>query len=496
MAEDGLELVDVQIGDWLDVQFGTDKQWYLCSVVKLDGNRAKLAYIETAGWRACEESVLLSSLTTKTARRKKAPVKKQIREPDGHREVWGQKRKAKHHAVTPAAKRHSNNESRHSLGLASVKLEPADDDSPVTQLPLEERERLAAMVKPGYSLEHGFYICDADTSTSGAGGATLTWFTGSVVKRTASRGSKPGDWWLVHFVAGDRLDVLITASNCGTAWRTQGQQSLAEPAQAVAARPQAAAVPVPVPVPVLNAAQQAVKTFLENHGFWDKHPAVFSSLREADLDEGEWLSTLGGMPVDVLRQLVNAAVAECVPPPVQAPAPAAALAASAADPSWQMLANSSDAVNAAEPQPAGAMGHEQLATSVFSSDAVGRAMRRNTWQTDKTDEPALDLPGDACARLPIYTNASQTGPGAGFGAFASRTLVEGEYIGEVSTCNLLLGTVCSLILVDSWRIVGAFSTRGRSFGRPSWPATMVQGGVSGRSLCSIWATGLRWMPCG
>ena len=64
-------------------------------------------------------------------------------------------------------------------------------------------------------------------------------------------------------------------------------------------------------------------------------------------------------------------------------------------------------------------------------------MRRNTWQTDKTDEPALDLPGDACARLPVYTNASQTGPGAGFGAFASRALAEGEYIGEVSTRNLL-----------------------------------------------------------
>ena len=178
--------------------------------------------------------------------------------------------------------------------------------------------------------------------------------------------------------------------------------------------------------------------FLEKHGFWDKHPAVFSSLREADLDEGEWLGTLGGMPVDVLRQqlLVDAAVAEYVPPPVPAPAPAVVLAASVADPSWQMLANSSDAVNAAEPQLAGAMGHEQLATSVFS-DAVGRAMRRNTWQTDKTDEPALDLPGDACAQMPIYTNASQTSPGAGFGAFASRTLVEGEYIGEVCTCNLL-----------------------------------------------------------
>ena len=176
------------------MQYGTDKQWYLCSVVKLDGKRAKLAYIETAGWRACEESVLLSSLTTKAACRRKAPVKKKMREPDGHRAVWGQKRKAKHHAVTPAAK------------------------------------RLAAMVKPGYLLEYGFYICDADTSTSGAGGATLTWFTGSVANRTTSRASKAGDWWLVHFVAGDRLEVLITASNCRTAWRIQGQQSLAEPA--------------------------------------------------------------------------------------------------------------------------------------------------------------------------------------------------------------------------------------------------------------------------
>jgi SET domain-containing protein len=95
-----------------------------------------------------------------------------------------------------------------------------------------------------------------------------------------------------------------------------------------------------------------------------------------------------------------------------------------------MLADSSDAVNAAEPQPAGATGHEQLATSVFSSDAVRRAMRRNTWCSGRTDEPALDLPGDACARLPVYTNTSRTGVRAGFGAFASRALAEGEYIGE------------------------------------------------------------------
>ena len=268
--------------------------------------------------------------------------------------VRGRNKRAQH-AVAPAAKRHSNSETRrHLLGPASVKLEPADD-GPVTatsmlqqwQLPLEDRQRLEAMVSsPGYLIEYGFHICDADadTSNSGAGGAALSWVAGSVVKPIASHRNKAGGWWLVHFVAGDRLEVLITASNCGTAWRPQGQQCC-------------------------------------------------------------------------LEESSNAMVAS-------------------ADPSWQMLATSSDLVNAAEPQPAGATGHEQLATSVYSSEAVRRAMRRNTWQTDKTDEPALDLPGDACARLPVYTNASQTGPGAGFGAFASRALAEGEYIGEVGTRNL------------------------------------------------------------
>ena len=128
----------------------------------------------------------------------------------------------------------------------------------------------------GWVIEYGFHICDADADTStsgGASGAALSWVVGSVVKPTTSRGSKAGGWWLVHFVDGDRLEVQIAASNCGTAWRPQGQPGLAASSQALAA---------------------------------------------ADLT------------------------------------------------SWQMLATSSELVNAAKPQPAGAMGHEQLATSVFT----------------------------------------------------------------------------------------------------------------------------------
>ena len=201
------------------------------------------------------------------------------------RAVRGQKRTTNHARVTPAAKRHSSTQTRrHSpLGLAAVKLEPADDDdAPGTAtsalqraLPLGDRQRLAAMVGPGFSLEYGFHICDADAGTSTSGGAVsaaLSWVVGSVVKPT-SRVSKAGGWWLVHFADGDRLEVQTAASNYGTAWRPQGQPSLAESSQALAA---------------------------------------------ADLT------------------------------------------------SWQMLATSSALVNAAKPQPAGAMGHEQLATSVFT----------------------------------------------------------------------------------------------------------------------------------
>ena len=159
-----------------------------------------------------------------------------------------EKKRRANHAVAPAAKRQSNNETRrHSpLGLAAVKLEPADDDdAPGTAksslqraLPLGDRQRLAAMVRPGYSLEYGFHICDADAGTSTSGGAVsaaLSWVVGSVVKATTSRKSKASGWWLVHFVDGDRLEVQIAASNCGTIWRPQGQPSLAESSQALAA---------------------------------------------------------------------------------------------------------------------------------------------------------------------------------------------------------------------------------------------------------------------
>jgi len=215
----------------------------------------------------------------------------------------------------------------------AIKLEPPELKQ--RPLPLEDRQRLAAMVRHGYSLEYGFHTCDDGDSTSGGG--ALSWIAGSAVKPIGKRGvSKAGGWWLVHFEDGDRLEVHIAASNCGTAWRPQGLEAASSPAAVAAVDPS----------------------------------------------------------------------------------------------SWQILADSSDAVNAAEPQPAGATGHEQLATSVFSSDAVRRAMRRNTWCSGRTDEPALDLPGDACARLPVYTNTSRTGVRAGFGAFASRALAEGEYIGE------------------------------------------------------------------
>ena len=63
------KMIDVQIGDWLDVQYAADQRWYRCSVVGLNAKRANLSYVETAGWRVCQESVLLSSLTMQTVRR-------------------------------------------------------------------------------------------------------------------------------------------------------------------------------------------------------------------------------------------------------------------------------------------------------------------------------------------------------------------------------------------------------------------------------------------
>eukprot|EP01051_Picozoa_sp_SAG22_P004164 SAG22_NODE_216_length_14937_cov_51.622995_7_plen_352_part_00 len=82
-------------------------------------------------------------------------------------------------------------------------------------------------------------------------------------------------------------------------------------------------------------------------------------------------------------------------------------------------------------QPAGRAqiwGDERLGTSVFASDAVRKAMTYRTWQNDETDEPALDESGTR--RLPIFTKPIDTLKGVG--AFASRSLEEGEFIGEYS----------------------------------------------------------------
>eukprot|EP01047_Picozoa_sp_COSAG01_P051363 COSAG01_NODE_5294_length_4352_cov_12.531860_3_plen_148_part_00 len=56
-------------------------------------------------------------------------------------------------------------------------------------------------------------------------------------------------------------------------------------------------------------------------------------------------------------------------------------------------------------------------------------MRRNTWQTDGTDEPDLDHE-QGRHQLPIFVKP--TGTIRGKGAFASRDLVAGEFIGEYS----------------------------------------------------------------
>jgi hypothetical protein len=76
----------------------------------------------------------------------------------------------------------------------------------------------------------------------------------------------------------------------------------------------------------------------------------------------------------------------------------------------------------------GAKGPDRLISSVFASDTVAAAMRRNTWQTERTDEPALD---DATMyRLPIYTKP--TGDDRGMGAYASKPIGSGTFIGEYS----------------------------------------------------------------
>ena len=79
-----------------------------------------------------------------------------------------------------------------------------------------------------------------------------------------------------------------------------------------------------------------------------------------------------------------------------------------------------------------AYGTQRLRTSVFASSRVERAMRRNTFQTETTDEPLLDendndgaYSGRWC--LPIYTAQTQQ---KGIGAFAARDLQAREFIGE------------------------------------------------------------------
>jgi hypothetical protein len=168
-----------------------------------------------------------------------------------------------------------------------------------------------------------------------------------------------------------------------------------------------------------------------------------------------------------------------------------AAAAGCSDGSWEILAASSDAVNAAEPQPAGASGSEALPSSTFSSAAVERAMRRNTWQTGQTDEPALDLP-DPCHHLPIYTNASRVAAG-GFGAFASRPLASHEFVGECElVCTGPSRTLCwsyfhhsclNLTVGRHLLFVSRLQTPGRSAA-----LTRMSCRTPARNTCLIWAT--------
>jgi hypothetical protein len=89
----------------------------------------------------------------------------------------------------------------------------------------------------------------------------------------------------------------------------------------------------------------------------------------------------------------------------------------------------------------GARGSEELQTSVFASEEAHKAMRNNTWQTDETDEPLLEVA--AVRRLPpIVTQVSSVAGRAGMGAFASRQLAAlefiGEYAGEIIQVRALL----------------------------------------------------------
>jgi hypothetical protein len=86
-----------------------------------------------------------------------------------------------------------------------------------------------------------------------------------------------------------------------------------------------------------------------------------------------------------------------------------------------------------------AFGSESLRTSVFASERVSRLMRLRTWQAKSstraglawqgTDEPLLDSPeATEPQALPIYV--APTNSIRGLGGFASRALLEGEFIGE------------------------------------------------------------------
>ena len=125
-----------------------------------------------------------------------------------------QKKRPAKRALAPAAKRHSKQTGQTPLGFAAVKQEPTSvDDAPFNTasmlgshngvaikleppelkqrpLPLEDRQRLAAMVRPGYSLEYGFHTCDDGDSTSGGG--ALSWIAGSAVKPIGKRGVSKG----------------------------------------------------------------------------------------------------------------------------------------------------------------------------------------------------------------------------------------------------------------------------------------------------------------
>ena len=61
---------------------------------------------------------------------------------------------------------------------------------------------------------------------------------------------------------------------------------------------------------------------------------------------------------------------------------------------------------------------------MFVSETVELAMRRASVQTASTDEPQLDT----MLELPVHTKAAQVVHGVG--AFASRSLIKGELIGE------------------------------------------------------------------